>query len=206
MFFYLVFLNIYYWKNLTFSKLVAKVNFSERRNALVLKSKKVQGIFGKRLFVHYYLQLSFVYKTVSQISFKLFFFPEIKGFYLSSLGYEVDFRDIWTFPLISWLKIKLSKTEKCFCRWKSTDNNEINIFLSLENPCAFLFAKEKTWKRITLIVNYRTKSYRKTNCAIQNSNELAIEWYMMLYSLGLFWLKNRHFSTNSCKVFIVSLI
>ena len=148
MFFYLVFLNIYYWKNLTFSKLVAKVNFSERRNALVLKSKKVQGIFGKRLFVHYYLQLSFVYKTVSQISFKLFFFPEIKGFYLSSLGYEVDFRDIWTFPLISWLKIKLSKTEKCFCRWKGTDNNEINIFLSLENPCTFLFAKEKTWKRI----------------------------------------------------------
>ena len=34
-----------------------------------------------------------------------------------------------------------------FCRWKSTDNNDINIFLSLENPCTFLLAKEKTWKR-----------------------------------------------------------
>ena len=30
---------------------------------------------------------------------------------------------------------------------KSTDNNEISIFLSVENPCTFLLAKEKTWKR-----------------------------------------------------------
>ena len=35
-----------------------------------------------------------------------------------------------------------------FCRWKSTDNNNINIFLSLENPCTFLLGKEKTSKRI----------------------------------------------------------
>ena len=28
----------------------------------------------------------------------------------------------------------------------------------------------------------------------------------MLFSLWLFWLKNLHFSTNSCKGFIVSLI
>ena len=35
-----------------------------------------------------------------------------------------------------------------FCRGKNTDNNDINIFLSLENPCTFLLAKEKTWKRI----------------------------------------------------------
>ena len=27
-------------------------------------------------------------------------------------------------------------------------NNDINIFLSLENPCTFLLAKENTWKRI----------------------------------------------------------
>ena len=42
----------------------------------------------------------------------------------------------------------MRKTETQFCRWKSTDNNDINIFLSLENPCTFLLAKEKTWKRI----------------------------------------------------------
>ena len=42
------------------------------KNALTLKSKKVQGILGKRLYWHYRLQLSFVYKTVSQIFLKLF--------------------------------------------------------------------------------------------------------------------------------------
>ena len=87
-----------------------------------LKSKEIQGIFGKTLFWHYYLQLSFIYKTVSQISF--------------------------TFPQISWLKIKFQKTETRFCIWKSTANNHINIFLSLENRCTFLLAEEKTWKRI----------------------------------------------------------
>ena len=44
--------------------------------------------------------------------------------------------------------MKFQKTKTRFCRWKSTDNNDINIFLSLENPCTFLLAKEKTWKRI----------------------------------------------------------
>ena len=35
-----------------------------------------------------------------------------------------------------------------FRRWKSTDNNNINMFMSLENACTFLLAKEKIWKRI----------------------------------------------------------
>ena len=48
---------------------------------------------GKRLFWHYCLQLSFFYKTVSQI-FLTCFARKIKGFYQSSLGNEVDFRDI----------------------------------------------------------------------------------------------------------------
>ena len=32
--------------------------------------------------------------------------------------------------------------------YNNTNNNYINVFLSLENPCAFLVAKEKTKKRI----------------------------------------------------------
>ena len=66
------------------------------RNALSLKSKKVQDIFRKTLFWHYYLQLSFVCKTVSQISFKLFCSVDKRLFH-SSLGSEVDFRDIMNF-------------------------------------------------------------------------------------------------------------
>ena len=44
--------------------------------------------------------------------------------------------------------MKFQKTETQFCRWKSTDNNNINISLSLENPCTFLLMKEKIWKQI----------------------------------------------------------
>ena len=38
--------NIYYWEKLTFSKLVGKINFSEKnwKKALDLTSKKVHGI------------------------------------------------------------------------------------------------------------------------------------------------------------------
>ena len=61
------------------------------RNALALKSKKVQVIFWKTFVLA--LLSSAVFLLVSQISFKLFF-REIKGFYQSSLGNEVDFRDI----------------------------------------------------------------------------------------------------------------
>ena len=43
------------------------------RNARTLKSKKVEGIFEERLYWDYRLQLSFVHKIMSQISFKLFF-------------------------------------------------------------------------------------------------------------------------------------
>ena len=42
--------NIYYWEKLTFSKLVGKVNFSERKfeeKELAFKSKRVQNIFGE---------------------------------------------------------------------------------------------------------------------------------------------------------------
>ena len=67
------------------------------------------------------------------------------------------------------------------------------IFLSLVNPCTFLLEKEKTLKCNTMrwII---TKSYRKNN-VIPNKSKLAIYWYMMIFSLLLFWLKNCRFST-----------
>ena len=65
--------NIYCWEKLTFSKLAKKIFFRKEnlKNALASKSKKVQDIFGETLW-HYFLQLSFVYKTMSQISFSFF--------------------------------------------------------------------------------------------------------------------------------------
>ena len=62
----------------------------------------------------------------------------------------------WTVPQISWSqKLKFQKTETRFCRWKSTDNNDINIFLSLENPCNFYLRKKISENAfLTPIVNY----------------------------------------------------
>ena len=66
--------DIYYWEKLTFSKLVGKVNLSERKFEemhQLWRTKRCKVIQGC-LFWDYCLQLSFVYKTISEISFNLF--------------------------------------------------------------------------------------------------------------------------------------
>ena len=85
---------------------------------------------------------------MSQISFKLFCSGDkrLLSEFLRKWGWFQVHNE--RFPKYLGWKLKFQKTETCFCRWKSTDNNDINIFLSLENPCTFLLAKEKTWKRI----------------------------------------------------------
>ena len=112
-----------------------------------MKSKRYKIYSGKCLFCHYCLQLSFACKIMSQISFNLFA-REIKDFYQSSIRNEVDFRDLMNASPNILAKNSNFKKVRQFCRWKSTDNNDFNIFLSLETTCTFLVAKEKTWKRI----------------------------------------------------------
>ena len=58
----------------------------------------------------------------------------------------------------------------------STDNSDINIFLSLENPSAFLLVKEKTWKRI----------FNNNSESSQNRTEKQI----MPFKTTLNWLFN----------------
>ena len=139
-----MFLNIYYWEKLTFSKPVGKVHFSERnlKKCTSFEEQKSTRYIWKNL----YLPLSFVYKTVTQISFKLFCSGDKKilSEFLRKWGWFQGYNEC--FP--KYLGEKFQKTETRCCRGKSTDNNNINIFLSLENPCTFLLAKEKTWKRI----------------------------------------------------------
>ena len=85
---------------------------------------------------------------MSQISFKLFCSGDkrLLSEFLRKWGWFQGHNE--RFPKYLGEKLKFQKTKTRFCRWKSTDNNDINIFLSLENPCTFLLAKEKTWKRI----------------------------------------------------------
>ena len=103
---------------------------------------------GKHSFWHYCVQLPFIYKTMSQISFNLFCSGDkrLSSEFLSKRGWFQGLNE--RFPKYLVLKLKFQKTETRICRRKSTDNDDINIFLSLENPCTFLLAKEKTWKRI----------------------------------------------------------
>ena len=66
-----------------------------------MKSKKVQGIVGERFISALLSSAVFcLQKSVSDFIFDLFC-SDIKGFYQSSLGNEIDFRDIMNiFPNI----------------------------------------------------------------------------------------------------------
>ena len=95
--------NIYNWEKLTFSKLVRKVNFLERKFEEMHKlwrAKRYKVYSGKCLFWHYCLQVSFIYKSVSQVSLNLFCSGD-KRLLSETLGNVVDFTDIMNvFPNI----------------------------------------------------------------------------------------------------------
>ena len=102
--------------------------------------------------------------------------------------------------------LKFQKTETSFCRWKSTGNNDINIFLLLENPCTFLLTKEKAWKRIfntnSELSQNRTEKQvmplkTTVNCLFNDT------WCYLVMGC---WLKKWPFPTNSCNGFFVSLM
>ena len=82
MFFYWMFLNIYYWGKLTLSKFVERVNFSERKfkeiNALALKSKNVQGIFGKIFILALLSSAAFCIQSHVSDFFQIFLFRRTK--------------------------------------------------------------------------------------------------------------------------------
>ena len=118
------------------------------RNALALKSKKVQVCSRKCLFWHGRLQQSLFYKIVFQIFFNLFrsgdkrLLSDFMGKWDWFHGYDIRF------PKNLGSRLKFQKTETWFCGWNINDYNDINILLSLEKPCTILLTKEKTWKRI----------------------------------------------------------
>ena len=66
---------------------------------------------------------------------------------------------------------------------KNTDNNDINIFLSLEKPCTILLAKVKTWKRI-----FNTKIELLRNRAEKQnmSSKTTLNWLFNNWKIGVF--------------------
>ena len=121
------------------------------RNGLALKSKILQGPLGETFILTYILTFIeiFIYAlAVFCLSHNIsnFFQFDLLGRKNTFIRFHEEMKLIsWTwctFLKKSWLKIKITKkTEKRFYGWKSNDYNNINIFLSLENPCTLLLAK-----------------------------------------------------------------
>ena len=119
--------------------------------------------------------LSHLSSTKLSLRFLLICFAwEIKGFYQSSLGNEVDVRDIMNVPPNILAKNWYFKKLRQFRRWKTTDNNDINIFLSLGNPCTFLLAKENTWKCILNTNRELSQNHIEKQIMPSKNNKLAI--------------------------------
>ena len=154
-----MFLNIYYWEKLTFSKPVGKVHFSERnlKKCTSFEEQKSTRYIWKNL----YLPLSFVYKTVTQISFKLFCSGDKKilSEFLRKWGWFQGYNEC--FP--KYLGEKFQKTETRSCRGKSTDNNNISS-CHWKILAPFCLRKKRPENAfLTLIVNY---------CKIVQENKL----------------------------------
>ena len=97
-------------------------------------------------------------------------------------------------------KLKSQKNETRFCRWKSTDNNDINIFLSLENPCTFLLEKEKIWKRILKTTSelLRNRTEKQIMPSKTKINWLFNDIWCYLFVVCFDW-KIGFFLTKSCE-------
>ena len=106
-----MFLNIYYWEKLAFSKLVGKVNFSERKFEEMHQFEEQKGIRYIRENVYFGIIISSCFPSAKQcLSFLLnYFVREIKAFYQSCLENEVEFRDTMNVSPNILAEIKLSK-------------------------------------------------------------------------------------------------
>ena len=161
--------DIYYWEKLTSSKLWFSqeenlkkcTSFKEEKGTSYIQGNVYFGIIFLALFLALFwhfgiclFQLSFVYKTVSQISLNLFcsgdkrllseFFPKWGWFH------EHNER----FPNIL-AKIKFSKTETCFCRWKSNDYNKNDYSCHWKTLVPFCMRKKRPENAfLTLTVDY----------------------------------------------------
>ena len=117
------------------------------------------------------------------------------------------------FPQYLGWTLTIQKTKTRFCRWKSTDNNDTNIFLSLENPCTLLLVKEKTWKRIfdtnsELSQNRTEKQIMAPKTTINWLFNLCFNLFnsYLIYTLIMLFIhfvcfnsKTGVFQTSSCK-------
>ena len=139
---------------------------------------------------------------MSQVTFNLFCSEDIRllSEFLRKWGWFQGHNE--HFPKYHGKKLKFQKTETGFCRRRNTDNNGINIFLSLKNPCTFLFAKEKARKRIikTNIEFLQNRTEKQIMPSKTTINCLFRDIWCNLFIHCLLRQKNWHFSANSFKI------
>ena len=126
------------------------------RNALALKSKKVQGIFRK-MFI---LKMSFVYKTVSHIFLKLFYLGEkrLLSEFLRKWGWFQGHNE--HFPKYLGSKLKFQKLRNGFVDERALKTTTVISSCHWKTLVPFCLQKEKTWKHI-----FSTNSELSQNCS-----------------------------------------
>ena len=93
--------------------------------------------------------------------------------------------------------------ETRFGGWNSSDNNYISIFLSLENPCTFLLAKEKTWKQIlTLVATYYKIVQKKELCHHKTTTNVYLTIEDVIYSF-LVLIENCYSQQTAARVYCI---
>ena len=126
------------------------------RNALALKSRKVQGIFRETSIL--VLLSSAVFRLQNCLKFLLICFArEIKSFYRSSLGNEVDFRDIMNLsPNVLAKNSNFGKLRQGFVDERALITTTIISSCHLKTLVPFCLRKKRLENAfLTLILNYR---------------------------------------------------
>ena len=166
--------NIYYLRT---TDVLKTSIFSERKLEEMLWRAKRYKIYYIRGNVYFGIIIfGCLSSTKPCLRFLLIYFArEIKGFCQSSLGNEVDFRDIMNFP-----PNILAKNQNFKKQRHSFVDESAMITTTLMSSChwktlvTFSLRKKRPENGfLTLTVNYR-KIVQKTNYTIQNSSKLAI--------------------------------
>ena len=135
------------------------------------RAKRYKIYSRKRLLWYYRLQLSFVYKTVSQIYSNLFCSGDksLLSEFFRKWGWFHGHNE--RLPKYLCQKLKLQKLRHAFV------DERAMILTTPISSChwkTLLLAKEKTWRHIFDTNSESSPLYRKTNCTIQNNNKLTV--------------------------------
>ena len=135
------------------------------RNALALKSKKVQGIFGNIFMLA--LSSSAVFRLQNCLRFLLCcFVGEIKGFYQSSLGNEIDLKNIINFsPNILAKNENFKKLREAFVDESALITTTLISSCHWKTLVSFCLQRKRSENAfLTLIVNYRKIAQKNKLC------------------------------------------